>query len=261
MDEAQLREASDRNFLAGFALLARHRPDGRAVEPRRFGSVWAFPCQRRAAFFNPVVVLSPPEPGAVDEAVGWLRSLAIEPSIRIAGSVLDDAIIESVGRLGFVRDHRAGAGMALHPIPVRPPPPPGLTIETATSATLDRWYRANAAASDRTDSGPEFDREMNPPDIVEDPDLRLLGGFLDGEPVACSKAIRSGNVVGVYAVGTSERARRRGIGTAMSWAAIEAGRDWGCEVAVLQASAMGEPVYRAMGFCVVTSYINFSRAR
>lgn len=260
MNADDLRAASDRNFLAGFALLSRYPPGGRAVEPRRFGSVWAFPCQRRAAFFNPVVVLSPPEPGAVEEAVRWLRSEAVEPSVRVAGSVVDDALLESVRRLGFVRDQRAGTGMAQQPIPQPPPPPAGLTIEVASSATLDRWYRANAAASDRSDSGPEFDQEMNPPEIVGDPDVRLLGGYLDGEPVASSKAIRSGNVVGVYAVGTSERARRRGIGTAMSWAAIEVGRQWGCEVAVLQASEMGEPVYRAMGFRVVTTYVSFSPA-
>jgi GNAT superfamily N-acetyltransferase len=260
VNDADLRAASDRNLLAGFALLSRHRPDGRALEPRRFGSVWAFPCQRRAAFFNPVVVLSPPAPGAVDEAVRWLRSQDVEPSVRAADGVIDDAFLELTRRLGFVRDERAQPGMALQPLPPSPPRPPGLTIEAASSATLDRWYRANAAGFDMSDSGLELVHDLNPPGIVVDPDIRLLGGYLDEEPVACSKAIRSGNVVGIYAVGTSERARRLGIGTAMTWAAIEVGRQWGCEVGVLQASEMGQPVYRAMGFRVVTSYVNFSPA-
>jgi len=100
-----------------------------------------------------------------------------------------------------------------------------------------------------------------PPDLAGDPDVGLLGGYLDNEPVACSIALRSGSVVGIYAVGTSERARRRGIGTAMTWAAVDEGRHWGCDVAVLQASGMGQPIYQAMGFRVVSSYANFSLKR
>jgi len=258
VNDADLRAASDRNLLAGFELLSRHRPDGRAVQPRRFGSVWAFPCQRRAAFFNPVIVLSSPEPGAVEAAVQWQRSQDIEPTVRATASIVDDAFLALTRRLGFERDAWAEPGMALHPLPPPPPPPAGLTIETASAATLDRWYRANAAGFDIGDSDLDFVHDLFPPDVVEDPDERLLGGYLDEEPVACSVAIRSGNVVGIYAVGTSERARRRGIGTAMTWAATDAGRQWRCDVADLQASEMGQPVYAAMGFRVVTSYVNFT---
>jgi predicted acetyltransferase len=68
-------------------------------------------------------------------------------------------------------------------------------------------------------------------------------------------------VVGVYAVGTSTVARRRGIATAMTWAAVQAGREWGCAAATLQASEMGEPVYRAMGFETVARYVTFEEPR
>lgn len=261
VNDADLRAASDRNLLAGFDVLSRHRPDGRVIDPRRFGAVWAFPCQRRAAFFNPVVVLSPPEPGAVEEAVRWLRSQDVEPSVRAADDVVDDAFLELAGRLGFARDEWAEPGMALHPLPQRPPLPPGLAIEAASPATIDRWYRANAAGFDKGESGLGFVDDLFPPDLAGDPDVGLLGGYLDNEPVACSIALRSGSVVGIYAVGTSERARRRGIGTAMTWAAVDEGRHWGCDVAVLQASGMGQPIYQAMGFRVVSSYVNFSLKR
>jgi hypothetical protein len=43
----------------------------------------------------------------------------------------------------------------------------------------------------------------------------------------------------------------------MTWAAIEAGRPWGCRGATLLASPMGEPVYRAMGFVEVDRYVTF----
>ena len=43
----------------------------------------------------------------------------------------------------------------------------------------------------------------------------------------------------------------------MTWAAVDAIRDWGCTAAVLQSSEMGYPVYRSMGFEEVTRYVRF----
>ena len=61
----------------------------------------------------------------------------------------------------------------------------------------------------------------------------------------------------MYAVGTLADARRRGVGTAATWAAVAAGRAWGCDKVVLQASEMGFPMYRAMGFRTVVRYAIF----
>ncbi len=54
-------------------------------------------------------------------------------------------------------------------------------------------------------------------------------------------------------VATIEAARGRGYGTAMTWAAI-ADAAPGVEIAVLQASALGRPVYERMGFRMVVEY-------
>ena len=43
----------------------------------------------------------------------------------------------------------------------------------------------------------------------------------------------------------------------MTWAAVNAGREWGSRAAVLQASEMGEPVYREMGFRTVAGYVSY----
>jgi len=68
---------------------------------------------------------------------------------------------------------------------------------------------------------------------------------------------RTLDVGGIYAVGTVERARRRGVGTAVTWAAVQQARDWGCWAVTLQATQMGLPVYRAMGFQTVVEYITY----
>jgi GNAT superfamily N-acetyltransferase len=252
----QLRAWSDENLLAGFELLARHPPTGQPIRPRRFGSVTAFPAGRRSGFFNAVAILAPAPAGDVAAAVGWIRGLGQAVSLRVREDVEDGEVRAAAQHAGLERSDWVDPAMVLHPIPEPPPLPPGLRIETAVPATLDRWYAALAASAGVPATHP-FLRDLLPEGAARDPDIRLLAGFLDDAPVATSLAIRSGHAVGVYAVGTAESTRRRGIGTALTWAAVAAGRAWGAKAAVLQASAMGEPVYRAMGFRTVTGYASY----
>lgn len=83
------------------------------------------------------------------------------------------------------------------------------------------------------------------------PERERLANFLlyaDGEPVAASSLLVDAGVAGLFNVGTLAGHRRRGYGRAVSVAAMRAGRDAGLHVGVLQASPMGESVYRAIGF-------------
>jgi GNAT superfamily N-acetyltransferase len=104
---------------------------------------------------------------------------------------------------------------------------------------------------------PERAARLFSPAFAADPDVRLFAARLDGRPAGTAVALRTGDVAGVYAVSTLAPARRRGIGTAATWAARAAGRAWGCDTIVLQASAIGLPVYAAMGFRTVVSYATF----
>ena len=139
--------------------------------------------------------------------------------------------------------------MALHPISPIPDPPPGVTTELVRPETFQDWH-AGQPWGERFRA--TFGRSM-----VEDASLRLVTARLDGEPVAAGAAILTREVVGIYAVGTVERFRGRGLGTAVTWAAIQAGVEAGCSVAILQASRMGLGVYRAMGFVEVCRYVLF----
>jgi GNAT superfamily N-acetyltransferase len=71
---------------------------------------------------------------------------------------------------------------------------------------------------------------------------------VDGAPAAASTLVLAAGVAGLYNVGTLETFRGRGFGRAISIAAMAAGREAGMRFGVLQASAMGEPVYRRIGF-------------
>ena len=51
----------------------------------------------------------------------------------------------------------------------------------------------------------------------------------------------------LYDVGVEPRERRRGIGRAVTFAALGVARSLGCEIATLNATQEGEAFYRTMG--------------
>ncbi|MEP6477393.1 MAG: GNAT family N-acetyltransferase [Actinomycetota bacterium] len=87
--------------------------------------------------------------------------------------------------------------------------------------------------------------------LMRYPDRRSVRTFLatmDGTPAAASTLLCAAGVAGLYNVGTLEGFRGRGLGRLISLAALRAGHEQDLRMGVLQASPMGEPVYRAIGF-------------
>jgi GNAT superfamily N-acetyltransferase len=89
----------------------------------------------------------------------------------------------------------------------------------------------------------------------EDLDLRIYRARLDGETVSVLATIdhepldgAGGGDCGIYFVATHEAARGRGLATRLLTAALVEARDRGCATSSLQSSAMGEPIYVALGY-------------
>lgn len=78
--------------------------------------------------------------------------------------------------------------------------------------------------------------------------------YLDGAAVGIGMTIVSDGVAGIYWIGSLAEARGMGIGRAVTAAAANAGLDMGADVASLQASHMGGPLYREMGFETAYDY-------
>jgi ribosomal protein S18 acetylase RimI-like enzyme len=84
--------------------------------------------------------------------------------------------------------------------------------------------------------------------LQEDCPMRFYVAWMESEPAAVSELFLGGGVAGVHMVATAARYRRRGLGMALTWTALEEGRRAGMKSGVLQASAEGQPVYERLGF-------------
>jgi GNAT superfamily N-acetyltransferase len=78
--------------------------------------------------------------------------------------------------------------------------------------------------------------------------FHVLVARLDGQDVAAAMASDHGGDCGIYNVTTLERARRRGLGTALTAVHLHDALAWGCQTASLQSTQMAERVYAAVAF-------------
>jgi len=99
-------------------------------------------------------------------------------------------------------------------------------------------------------------------------DLRLYGARVEREPACVLGTIdhpprpeAHGPDCGVYFVATPERFRGRGLATRLMLAALGEARGRGCATSSLQASELGEPVYREIGYRPAFRFKMYERRR
>jgi hypothetical protein len=76
----------------------------------------------------------------------------------------------------------------------------------------------------------------------------------NGRPASTAVSYRGRSGLGIFNVATPAQYRGRGYGAAVTSRAVADGFAGGAEFAYLQSSAMGEPVYRRLGFEQVSTY-------
>jgi ribosomal protein S18 acetylase RimI-like enzyme len=98
-----------------------------------------------------------------------------------------------------------------------------------------------------------------PERVLAAPHLVTVVAYRDGEPLAGAMTLLSHGIAGLYWVGTVEKARRSGLGRAVTAAVTNIAFDRGAAAVTLQASVMGEPVYRSMGYRSLYHYEDWTR--
>ena len=220
------------------------------AEAGRDGAIGWFLNDIPVPFFNQAfIVEAPAEDASLRRAVDRLRSHRRPYQVRIRAG-LDDALLPVIADLGLVEDpEETYPAMALSPIPTdvgTSPTPDGLEVRVASD---DATFEDHAAVVVAGFGMPlDLVRRFLGPQILEIVGITMLVGYRDAEPVASAMAFAAGGTVCVYNVATVAPARRRGYGAALTRRAIDEGRRRGAEVAILQSSTMGRPVYEALGF-------------
>jgi ribosomal protein S18 acetylase RimI-like enzyme len=217
-------------------------------------------------------------------AFGLLNPVA---GVRLRGADADAAIAEILGRAeargsdqwwfggpgdepADLGDRLVAAGLTAHaPSPgmarsleawTPPVAPPDLEVVAVGEAEygeyVDVLVESFGFAADLRDT---FAPVLGAMAFAPGTPMRNFLGRLGGRPVACSTLLLADGVAGLWNVGTTAPARGRGAGTALTAAAMAAGARAGARTAVLIATSLGAPVYRAMGFETVCEMPLWSR--
>jgi GNAT superfamily N-acetyltransferase len=212
-------------------------------------------------YHNAVVACraSPERAGALIEAwAGELDRRGLPGSWHLSPSMAPSDLADRLLAAGFDDGGDEPAMQAdLRAGPPRPPPVDGLVVERVrTAAALDEY---RAVLADGFGEGPPeaawVAEVLRRTGLGADLQWQHLLGRLDGEPAATATVYASPReVAGLYFVCTTPAARRRGIGAAVTTAAMQVAVEHGCRTAVLGSSPMGEGVYRRLGFEEVFRY-------
>jgi GNAT superfamily N-acetyltransferase len=202
--------------------------------------------------FNIAVVVDEPVANprrAVREAIEWFAMRGANVRFDLRGSV-DGALLAAATVEGCAFKFRE-AVMLLHPLAASMAPITRLDLREVTS---DRDVELYCSVDREEFSDQDFQRAMVERSLqMEGVSLHL--GLLEGRPVSRSMAIVRGELVGVHNVYTPPAFRKQGFGTALTAAAVEAGRLAGARAACLEATVLGFPVYERMGFERVDDYV------
>ena len=170
------------------------------------------------------------------------------PDLARAGWVAAGQGTVTPGMVAFPIDHMATIAPDLEGFEIRRVTDPR-GIEDHRAVVTEGFGVARSVAVGTTDLG-----------LLDVRDAMIYVGYAGGLPVTSGLGWRSGRTIGVYAISTVPAARHRGYGEAMTARVVADGIAAGCDVAALQASELGRPIYERLGFRVDVRYRAYVRS-
>lgn len=150
-------------------------------------------------------------------------------------------ILEHAGFfLGFNQAAMYGHLDSLKPFPN----PPRGEARRITPDELEEWKVAMSTGFGRGEPAVPGLYEQ----LIAIDNLHIYGWFVDGRIVGTMMAVENGDITGLHEGTVLPEFRRQGIITALILKGAEDFRPNGINIASMQASAMGAPVYASLGF-------------
>jgi GNAT superfamily N-acetyltransferase len=259
MTDREMIAVAHQGLLVGPCPMLRHQPGSRRAEA---DGVVLTQWGTFGPALNKVAVVGPSPPlGRILELAGQFFS----PDSGGFGIVVEadaghpvEAELRAAGWAVFEDE----PVLVLPAIPESPPLPAGLEVRCVSDAESRRdLVRVLAAgfgaptSEGGTELSPDaFDAFAPSLACAADPGVALLVGYLGGESVAAAFLFVVGRIAGITGVATVPSARRRGLGTALTWQALNEGVARGCTRATLAALGASYDVYRKMGFIHVCNH-------
>jgi hypothetical protein len=256
MELTGLADLEHENFVEALARMGAN-VDGALVQ--RGDGVALIATGLPVRLFNEVLVESDgAKPEAIAAAVTATRARGDRFIVNLRGG-RDDRFVPLITQLGLVpvSEEPWMPGMALFPLSTdgHPVAVAGHEIRAVTEAAgLQDHVRTAAVGFEMPE---DWLRQVMGTFVLDDPDITVYVGYTDGEPVTTGLGLRTGRTIGVYNISTVESARKRGYGAAMTTRIAVDGAAAGCDVAILQASEMGQPIYERLGYRTVVPYMGY----
>jgi ribosomal protein S18 acetylase RimI-like enzyme len=142
-----------------------------------------------------------------------------------------------------------------------PEPPSGCVLRLLDATGIDDFMAVSCAAwgtyAIPTEAVTSIFADAR---MIGAPNVRVVVGYRDGRPQATALCLLSHGIGGVYWVGTVPSARGAGLGEACTAMVTNLAFEAGARLVTLQASPMGEPIYRRMGYEPLGAYKLFVHA-
>jgi ribosomal protein S18 acetylase RimI-like enzyme len=259
----ELIRLADLNFAE--CLREHTRWSARGVVDERGGTLRTMSGTRfPAGMFNAVFCLyeTPSDPTA------WLEEQLAHYAAAQRGCTIytrdkvDQGLAEACTRAGLSAAGRSPV-MVCDGSVREPDPDPRLTLDFVQSAdVLTSWIECQASAFTSLGMQEKAVLDLMPtPERMLGPHALYLLARYAGEPVGGAMALLSHGIAGLYWVGVRPELRSHGIGEALTATITNAALARGARAVVLQASHMGQPVYRSLGFREITNYPWFVAGR
>jgi GNAT superfamily N-acetyltransferase len=175
---------------------------------------------------------------------------------------MDEDLMQAAQRQGFAELIRQPEMVCTHRLPAQPLPDDVEISQVKTTDELAHFAEINASAFSVYGMPPQsVYKTFSKAEKMLVPHVVAVIAYVQGIPASAALTFVHDETAGLYWVGTIEAYRKRGLAKAVVREVTNAGFDLGARISTLQATVMGEPIYKKLGYETVFNHRIYVRSR